>query len=50
MTQFDKLIQYTEKRLATANLKLSDLGKAEMLKRFNKSEDNGGYSQYWHEL
>ena len=47
MTQFDKLINYTNKRLATAGFELTEFAKAEMLKRFNKPEDQGGYSSYW---
>jgi len=50
MTQFDKLIAYTEKQLAPTGLKLSQLGKDEMAKRFAKSEANGGYSAYWKSL
>ena len=50
MTQLDKLIAYTELRLATVNLKLSDFGKAAIAKRFAKPEADGGYSVYWHNL
>ena len=50
MTQFDKLVEYTNNRIKTSGFKLSKLGIAEMQKRFNKSESNGGYSDYWHNL
>ena len=50
MTQFDKLIAYTKKRLATDRLTLSDFGIEEMRKRFNKKESEGGYSDYWRQL
>ena len=50
MTQFDKLIAFTNKRIATAGLQLTAFGKAEMLKRFNKKEAEGGYSDYWRAL
>jgi len=41
------LINYTQQRLATANLQLSDHGKAEIIKRFKLPSDKGGYSSYW---
>ena len=50
MIQFDKLITYTEARLATAGLTLSDYGIEEMRKRFNKPESEGGYSLHWSTL
>ena len=50
MTQFEKLVAYTNARLATAGLVLSDVGLQSMLERFNKSEANGGYSDYWKNL
>jgi len=50
MIQFNKLVAYVESRLTTSGLTLSTYGKGEMLKRFNKKESEGGYSQYWKEL
>ena len=50
MTQFEKLIESTNKGLATVGLTLSEFGKAEMLKRFHKKESEGGYSMYWKTL
>ena len=50
MTQFDKLIAYTEALLSPAGFELSKYGKDEMRKRFNASVSNGGYSEYWHKL
>jgi len=47
MTNLNNLINYIEQRLATADLELSQYGKDEVVKRFNKSEANGGYSDYW---
>ena len=48
--QLLKLIEYTNNRLAVANLTLSDFGKQEIAKRFNKKENEGGYSDYWKNL
>ena len=50
MTQFNKLIEYVEKLLSKTGLKLSQFGKDELLKRFNKKESNGGFSDYWRNL
>jgi len=50
MIQFDKFLKYTNERLATAGLTLSDYGIEELRKRFNKPEAEGGYSTYWHTL
>jgi len=50
MSQFDKLIEYTNSRLASAGLVLSAHGVEEMYKRFNKKESEGGYSNYWKQL
>lgn len=50
MTQFNKLVKYTNDRLATVSMQLSDYGIAEMLKRFHKKESEGGYSNYWRTL
>lgn len=46
----DELIQYTEQDMKPSNLKLSDLAKSEMKKRYTKSENEGGYSNYWKEV
>jgi len=47
MDNFNKLINYTQQRLATAGLTLSEHGIAEMLKRWKLPENQGGYSNYW---
>ena len=50
MNAFNKLLAYTEARLATNGLCLSEYGKAKLLERFNKDEADGGFSPYWHNL
>lgn len=45
----NELIQYTEVSLGKSGLKLSDFAKAEITKRFDKKESEGGYSSYWKE-
>jgi hypothetical protein len=47
---FEELVLYTEQSLAKSGLKISDLGNQEMKKRFAKSENDGGYSDYWKNL
>lgn len=49
-TQLDILLEYINKRLATAGLTLSDKGEEHVYKLWNKSEANGGYSEYWRTL
>ena len=46
----EELITYTEKSLSKSSLCLSELAKAEMKKRYAKSETEGGYSKYWKEI
>ena len=50
MTQFEKLLTYVNKRLSTVGLTLSKFGEEELLKRFNKPESQGGFSNYWRTL
>ena len=50
MTQFEKLLAYVNKRLNIAGLTLSKFGEEELLKRFNKPESQGGFSNYWKNL
>lgn len=50
MTQSDKLIKYIKDRIAPSGLTLSKFGISEIQKRFNKTEDAGGYSNYWKTL
>jgi len=48
--QLQEFIKYIEKSLKRDRLKLSDFGKKEIEKRWNKKESQGGYSKYWKEL
>jgi predicted nucleic-acid-binding Zn-ribbon protein len=43
----DELIIYTNHSLNKSGLTLSDFAKSEMKKRYTKSENEGGYSEYW---
>jgi len=45
----DDLLKYINNSLATQGLTLSEQGKTEVIKRYSKSEQDGGYSQYWKE-
>lgn len=47
--QVEEFIEYTESRLKTANLVLSEFGKSEISKRWKQKPDQGGYSNYWKE-
>jgi hypothetical protein len=42
-----ELLKYINDRLNIAGLELSELGVAEVKKRWKLPEDKGGYSNYW---
>ena len=45
--EVNDFIQYIEESLFPSGLGLSEFGKDEIKKRFKKSENEGGVSDYW---
>jgi hypothetical protein len=43
----EELITYVDNSMKSSGLKLSELAKTEIMKRFKNPEDQGGYSEYW---